>query len=174
MATVPTAYTWTVGELVSASKLNSYLRDVISFYLNRPSAILTHSLTQSISDSTFTAVAFNTEVADTDGGHSTTTNTTRYVVQTAGTWRITANVPWATNAAGKRELFIRVNGATDWSSSAITAGSNVSLGMSVTDNIPLNVGDYVEAVVWQSSGAALNVTNAFHGGQRLHAMWERT
>jgi hypothetical protein len=174
MATIPTAYTWTVGELVTASKMNSFLRDAVSFLLARPSARLTHSTTQSIPDSVNTAVTFNTEGSDTDNGHSTVTNASRYTVQTAGTWSIDTCSPWVANATGKRELFIRSNGASDFASSAIVASASVRHALQVSDKIALSVGDYVEAVVWQSSGVALNLDNTFHGGQRMALIWERT
>lgn len=174
MATVPTAYTWTVGELMTASKLNSYLRDAVGFLLARPYATLTHTLAQSIPDSTNTALSFNTEVADTDNGHSTTSTISRYVVQTAGIWTVTGSVPWNLNAVGKRECFVRTNGAFEFSSSAIVVGANVRCSLSVTDKVACSVGDYIEIVGWHNGGAGITIDPTFHGGQRFHLIWERT
>lgn len=173
MATIPTAYTWTVGELLTSVKLNAYLRDAVTFLLARPFATLVNPATQSITTATDTALTWSTEVADTDGGHSTVTNTSRYTVQTAGHWTFTANVPWASNATGRREVWFRTNGTFVFSTVNMSAGASLQHGQSITEKIFMLVGDYVEAVVHQTSGGNLNVDNAFRGGQRFHAIWER-
>lgn len=174
MATIPTAYTWTVGELVTAAKFNQYLRDAISFLLNKPHARLRHSTTQSIVATTGTPVLFNTEDADDDNGHSTVTNTSRYTAQTAGTWKVMATTPWVANGTSKRELYLRKNNLTNYAGTSIDANQAVSHSLSTAGLVDLSVSDYVESWVWQGTAGPLNVTNAFQGGQRMDLIWERT
>lgn len=171
MATIPTAYTWTIGELVTSTKINTYLRDAVSFLLDPPSARLSHSTTQSITTGTDTGMSLNTEAADADGGHSTSSNTSRYAPQTAGVWDLNAAVPFAANATGKREAAFRVNGTTTHHAAAIPAAVASRMCLNLSGKIPLTVGDYVEVVVFQDSGGNLNLDNTFRGGQRLDAYW---
>lgn len=174
MATIPTAYTWTVGELLTSAKLNTYLRDAVSFLLSRPTVRLTHTTTQAITTSAATALNFNTEDEDTDSMHSTTTNISRATVQTAGVWAFTAAAPWDANTTGKRECYLRVNGTTIYGGSSFSAGLTIAHSHSVSIRFRANVADFVEAVVLQTSGGNLNIDPTFHGGQRLTGIWERT
>lgn len=171
MATVPTAYTWTVGELVTASKVNQYLRDAVSFLLSPPHATMTHSVGQTTTTGADTALSFDTEESDSDNGHSTVTNNSRYTAQTAGYWQAIGVAPWTSSANGGRETFVRVNGATAYSSQVIAASLAIQHCVSITDKVFLNVADYVEICVRQTSGANLNVDKAFRGGQRFHMTW---
>lgn len=93
--------TWTALEIVSASILNTHLRDNMNFLggLKRNATALaalaaasslaphttlievTHSSTQSISNSTTpTTISFNTDTYDADGFHDTATNNNRLTV----------------------------------------------------------------------------------------------
>lgn len=173
MATIPTAYTWTVGELVTAAKMNAYLRDLATFLLNRPYAQLTHNTTQSIPDSTMTPVSLNTETSDSDSGHSTSTNNSRYTAATAGVWTVHGTGPWVANTNGKRELHILKNGLTDYAVDARDANRNVYHSANVSCLVDLGAGDYASLFAWQNSGGALNLTNVNGSGQRFDLIWER-
>lgn len=88
MATVPNPRTWTVGELLTASKMNTDVRDALNFLLvNKPLAVLytTNTITP---NNSFVNVTWNQEILDRDGGHSTSSNTDRYTAQTAGWYRV--------------------------------------------------------------------------------------
>lgn len=176
MATIPTAYTWTVGELVTSAKMNAYLRDAVSFLLARPQVRLRNTIDQPITTSAHTELTFDTEDGDADGMHSTTVNTSRATIQTAGVFTFTANGGWVANSAGKRELYIRRNGSggTTYGGSAFVASASVSHSHSVTATFRCDVGDYVDAVVWHNVGVSLSISASFHGGQRLTGTWERT
>lgn len=174
MATIPTAYTWTVGEQVTAAKMNAYLRDAVSFLLARPYVRLLHGATQTIATGTATALDFTTEADDADGMHSTTTNPHLVTVQTAGVWTFTVAAPWAANGAGKRECWIRRNGVSIFAADAKNASAAINHAHSVTASFRCSVGDTVEAVVQQTSGGNLNIDNTVLGGQRLTGLWERS
>lgn len=174
MGAVPAAYTWTVGELVTAAKLNEHLRDALSFLLAPPHARLRHSTTQSIPNTTLTAINFDTEDADTDGGHSTVTNNFSYVAQTAGVYLVDVVSAWVANGTGKRHLEILANNTTIHGASSFPVGFSTAHNGHVSFAVPMSVGDDVRARVYQDSGGALNITNASNGGQRMTVTWLRT
>lgn len=114
---------------------------------------------QTLSNNTYTLVTFNAETYDTDGFHSTSTNTERMTIPAglAGYYEVTANVGFDTNVLGRRLLQIRKNG------SAISVGEASS---AVATNYPtfntsiivyLAVGDYVDYEAYQTSGGNLDV-----------------
>lgn len=174
MATIPTAYTWTVGELVTASKLNSYLRDAISFLLAPPSALLKRASDQSVTGSTTTSVGWDAEAQDTDNAHSTVTNNDRYTCVTAGLFASHVSIPWAGNITGARELNFQVNGTTTYAGSRLVPGSAVSFVTPASRLIPLSVGDWVNVRVWQSSGGSLVIDSTFATGPLWDLLWTRT
>jgi hypothetical protein len=103
---------------------------------------------------TWTAVAFDTEYADTDAFHSTTTNNSRITVPAgmAGTYYCQANFPWDGNTSGSfRQLAIRANGVSHLAT--VLSAPTAYVRQFVAVDVPLSVGDYIEAVVVQDSGA---------------------
>lgn len=119
-----------------------------------------HSTSQSINSSSATAIAFNSERADTDTIHDNVTNNSRLTCKTAGVYHVSANVEWAANTAGTRELFLQVNGATRVADVIAhpVQGGNVTRQM-ISAVYSLAVNDYVELIANQTSGGALNINN---------------
>lgn len=169
MATLPSQRTWTVGEFVTASMLNDDVRDAINFLLAPPTAILGQTAAQSVASSSNVALAWDNEVADTDGGHSNVTNNTRYTSQTPGYYDSLCTMAFAANATGRREGFHRANGDTAqefgfWANSSTPSGS-FEQGVITGGKVYLNTSQYLEVYVVQASGGALNTSTA-HGGAR--------
>src|SRR5690242_10867425 len=104
----------------------------------------------------------DTEDWDSDNGHSTTTNTSRYTVQVAGTYRVTGIGGVIANATGNRKLGININGGNVRGAQVqlVGMGGNSWCG-SVSTEVACVVGDYLEVVIWQSSGIALNTATGF-------------
>lgn len=123
-----------------------------------PAARVYHSANQSIANTTFTTLAFNSERYDNDGEHDNTTNNSRLTCKTAGKYRITANVQFASNATGYREVFFLVNGTTAIADIIQDANASFATTMSLSTTYELAVNDYVEVRVYQNSGGALNVS----------------
>jgi hypothetical protein len=119
---------------------------------------VTNSVDQSIANGTRTIVTFDTETFDTDGFHSTSTNTGRMTIPSgkAGKYLITGNVTFATNSTGAREIYLFKNG-NFYSQVFAVATSAGSSGNAIPDIVSLAVGDYVELRVEQSSGGSLAV-----------------
>ena len=115
-----------------------------------------NSATQNIPNITFTPMAFDTEVYDTDGIHDTVTNNTRLTCQTAGKYVMTGSVDASSNATGTRGIGIRLNGASIYGLTIVPAstgsGGRYLATVAILD---LAATDYVELVAYQSSGGAL-------------------
>lgn len=161
MPSVPTAPTITSGTS-STSQMNQF-RDAINFVLNPPIAELKQATLQAVATFPATAaITFDAEDVDDDvdgvGGHSTSSNTSRYTARYPGWYQIAGHVSWAGNATGRRWSFVRVNG-TDVPGSqtalAATSADDISVP-AVTKQVYLAIGDYVELFAMQSSGGNLN------------------
>lgn len=139
------------------SQANSSL-DTITKY---PCARVYHNANISIANNTTTVLPFNSENFDTDNIHDTATNNTRLTCKTSGKYQITANVAWALGTGGRRGVNIKLNGiAFNYIASQESSPQPDNVGyavQNVTTLYNLNVGDYVEVEVYQSSGASLNI-----------------
>lgn len=119
-------------------------------------------------------ILLDSEVYDSDGGHSTSSQTSRYVCQVPGTYLIYGLGGFAANTSGTRELGIIVNGvsvigSTIQSAPTLTGNSWVA---SVMTTAALNAGDYVELQMWQSSGSTLaTATTSTADGPMLALHW---
>lgn len=162
--------TFDPGEVLTAANMEAIM--------NRPMVAVGRNATQSINNTTTTAVQWNTEGFDTDTFHDTVTNNTRLTIPAGcgGIYLVTCTIPWANNATGARELLIRLNGSSpSWAGDRNSPGANVAHYNHCSFVIPQNLaaGDYVEATVWQSSGGALNIDNAQGTGPMMTLTWLR-
>lgn len=152
--------TWTVGQLVTAALMNSNIQALGGFVLAPPLAQILQTLAQSIpTGNTWTALNFDTNVLDSDSGHSTVTNTSRYVIQVPGTYlTIGCYVLTNPNSTAGRAARIAKNGSPVQGSAA--AAPPVSGLVTTVATTPVLVpcvgGDYLEVHAQQGSGAAVN------------------
>lgn len=169
--------TWTDGvSSMSAARAGVIEQGIYEVSL-APAARVHHSVNQSITNATNTILAFNSERYDTCAGaadtqHDTATNNSRLTCRYAGKYSIKACVQYAVNATGERRLFLRLNGTT------IIAGENKDANtggagtiMNIACDYDLAVNDYVEVMVHQTSGGALNVEVAANYSPEF--MWHR-
>lgn len=148
---------------ITAAKLNNVESGIFDAHYQAAARVY-RTTSQSINDSTLTAIAFDAERFDTESNasstiHSTVSNTERLTAQTAGKYQISASIIWASNATGKRELYIRLNGATSLAVVTQPAISGQAIAQTISTLYNLDVSDYVEACGFQTSGGALNVSN---------------
>lgn len=168
---VPVQRTWSPGEIATGAELNSNMRDAINFLLNVPTLQCYNSVTQSVTNSTWTQLAMDTNVYDTYAGHSTVTNNARYTAQVAGIYLVIGRSAWATNATGVRGAAVTTNGSTPGATTPSVIGPTSSTSVpsvEVVAFIQMAAGDYVTAWGFQSSGGALNT---LAGVCSLAAMW---
>jgi len=125
------------------------------------------STNQAISNGVTTALTFNAEYFDTNGYHSTSTNTSRLTVPTgkAGYYLITAQGTFAKNATGGRSIVFYKNGAYLRYSADIAGSSSFYVGNEMTVVYNLAEADYIELFCYQNSGGSLNFDKTEGGGQ---------
>jgi hypothetical protein len=118
---------------------------------------VTKSAAQTLTTSTFTAIAFDGETFDTDTLHDNVTNNSRLTASVTGKWFVEASVGFVANTTGQRALRVMKNGTTYYSTAEITAGSSSRPALTITALVDLAAGDYVEIIGFQDSGGNLNV-----------------
>ncbi len=115
-----------------------------------------------ITTATTTALTFDSEIFDTDTMHSTTTNTGRLTAKTAGMYQISACASFDQNSTGARFVGVKLNGTTIIAVNLVPASNSDQNHMAVSTLYQLALNDYVECVVYQSSGGNLNIVSASH------------
>lgn len=124
---------------------------------------------QSINDSTLTAVTWDSEQFDEDGWHSTVSNTSRLTAPAGdGTnWLPWAWLYWDANATGVRIAQLLKGGTTNLGITAHDAASAGATSQIVVGAYPITNGEYVEVHGYQTSGGPLNVNAANLGALGL-------
>jgi hypothetical protein len=113
---------------------------------------------QPVNSAASTQVYFDLERFDTDNIHDVAANSTRLTCRTAGRYLIGGGVRFAGNVSGIRSVVIRINGATtivEKQSGAAPGGA--ALAVDISSLWEMAVGDYAELIVYQDSGAQINV-----------------
>ena len=142
----------------SASAIYLTIASASTIYATTAAFRLYQSSAQSIATATNTVLLFDSEDLDTDNGHSTTTNTSRYTATVPGWYFVSGTVQLAYNATGNRLAIIQKNGTTTVNQVG-RASSSVSntMGLHLSTLVYLNgTTDYIELSTFQSSGVSLN------------------
>jgi hypothetical protein len=132
----------------------------------QPSVRVYHNAGQPISNGVETVLAFNSERWDTAAGaastmHDPATNNSRLTCRYAGKYHVTANIEFAANATGQRQVYLRINGTPgQYAGFVSTPGSGFSVGLIVSGVLDLAVNDYVQVFVYQNSGGSLTVSGS--------------
>lgn len=106
-----------------------------------------------------TALTFDRHLVDTAGFHSFTTNPGRLTLPEKGAYLIGGNVKFALPGVPfEAYLLIRKGGTPFWGSQyCYSPGVAAFMDISATTVVTGNAGEYFELVVFQNSGAPLNV-----------------
>ncbi len=127
--------------------------------------------TQAIPTNSSTALTFSN--ADYNvGGVWDLADPTRLTAKVAGRYSVTASISWANDPVGNRTLMIQVNGTT--TVMAVTTGSmptETAPQQNCATTVRLMKGDYVRALVWQTSGDTLDSWNDAHDAPTLSLDW---
>lgn len=116
-----------------------------------------HSATVAIATSTATALAFDGDLYDTHVMHDNATNNSRLTCKVTGRYHVTFNFYWENNGTAWRWAAIRRDGSVFVAYLPQQAATGIEHGVHLSADIPLTVGQYLEAVVAQGSGGNLNV-----------------
>jgi hypothetical protein len=172
MATIPTPYTAAVGNFMTAALWNAQVRDSVTFLTHVPVFKGVQTTGQSITSQSnpATSVLLDTESLDPDGGHSTTVNTSRFTVQTAGVYQVNASLGYGNLATGNRMVGIQVNG-TPVVQNAGAGMSGNSWSGSVSWLGSLAVGDYVEMITYHTIGSPQNLATSGASQPQLSLFW---
>ena len=173
MATVPNPRTWTSSEQVTAAKLNTDIRDSWNFFKAKPFCLLAKTADQSINVSTTTAITWDVELKDSDGGHSNVTNNSRYTAQTAGWYSVRCNTLLVNFGFTWADLTIRKNGTAHQSRSTQIPelGSGSISPLNTEGYVQLAVNDYIEMTIIMLTGAGNNGNVVAH---ELFTSWYST
>jgi hypothetical protein len=123
---------------------------------------LKKSASQSIPDNVSTAMTWDQEVFDTDGFHSTVTNTDRITIPTGkgGYYLVTCVLYFNdTDADTWRDIRIFKNG-TNTMATRIPGSNQSAKAPAISDIFALAAGDYIQAYAVQASGASVDVYSA--------------
>jgi len=159
----PIPYQWAVSDVGSAALLDAQLYNGLTFLLNPPYffGYQLSATAQSIASSggTFVSVTLDAEYADSENGHSTSTNNSRYTCQIPGRYHIEGCVVFSSNTAGFRSAKLLINGGTSVpASESLVAPTTFNTSVRVATDVVLGVGDYVELQCLQNSGSSLTLT----------------
>lgn len=163
MATIPTSHTVAVGDKVTAADENTYVRDVTTYWNDRPRCSVYQGTTATTCTTSGTTYLMNwdTENYDSDSMHSTSSNTSRIVFTTAGMYTIKVSVYFAANATGIRTVDVRMNaagasgGGTQVMQPRAAATATSSGQVNGSRDYWFNAGDYIECFATQTSGGSL-------------------
>ena len=133
---------------------------VPSSSLTVTSCRLRHTSNQSIPDSAFTALSFDTETWDTNAMHSGSAPT-RITFPTTGKYFLCGTVSFAANSTGRRMLDIVQNSSGVMTRVDIPAASSGATWVTASTTVTVTTaGDYAELKAFQNSGGALNSTTS--------------
>lgn len=150
---VPTPYSASTGNFLTSALWNATVRDGINFLTNVPIFYGYQTVSQSLTAAQYTPVLLDSETLDSYGGHSTSTNTSRYTCQLAGVYEVCANAAVAANSGGLMAAYVAKNGAEVTGSRMATnpmTGHNTGAATG-TVQIQLAVGDYVELYIYNQT-----------------------
>lgn len=150
------------GDIILAADMNRALRGGPE----RPMCILRKTTVTSVADAG-QVLTWDTEDLDTDGWHSTSSNTSRITPTKAGWIELSACVVWSVNATNRRGVGFKLNGGTTVFGNLILATATASQNVAAVATREFQVNgstDYLECFAYQNSGGALStadVTSTF-------------
>jgi hypothetical protein len=171
---VPTLASEIANNYFTAALARAGIFNTGTYLLNPPVCVVTQTTTQSVNSSAWTTLTMNTSQVDSYGGHSNTTNSSRYTAQVAGLYAVCGVAVWATNTTGVRGTRLHLNGSVVRGSAQMTSpcsGAGTALATPVF-TLRLAGGDYVEVAGWQSSGGTLSTLVASDVAPALWVCWD--
>jgi hypothetical protein len=177
VGTVPTFATEVPGNFLTAALWLASVQQGAGWMINaRPVFHGFQAVAQSFTTVVSAAFLLDSEDYDTDGGHSTSTNTSRFTPQTPGTYLVIGSSGWAANATGFRRVWLQKNGtALIGTGLGVDAGTaNICGGLCMAFVVLNGTTDYVEVWGQQGSGGSLLSSVAGQFVPSMSAIWLRS
>lgn len=117
---------------------------------------------QSIPNASWTTATFDAESFDTDGFHSTSTNTDRITIPSGkgGKYLVQWQTNWAANSSGGRNTRLLLNTVVaaqgNWTSAGTSTDSTIHTNTALLNLVAT---DYLQLQIGQSSGGSLNANS---------------
>jgi hypothetical protein len=147
--------TWVAGEVNTAAQFNQDVRDNFSALLNKPRSRVVNSAAQSPATATNVDCIYDTTIYDND---SMVTGSPSLTINTTGLYFLTNRIQYASNATGRRILYLGVNGASlvrAESSPAFASAWGASNGYFAY----CVATDTIKGITFQTSGAGLSTSS---------------
>lgn len=154
-----TPRTWVASELVTASLMNTHVRDNDNFLYAGVGFIATKSA-QSVASGSAVKMAGATEVWDSHSYYDAATNF-RFTPLIAGKYQVSVDAAMTT-VSGVCYVAVHQNGALTDILQGITLGGADSLNFSASGLVSMNgTTDYLECFVRHSTGSNQNISSRF-------------
>lgn len=170
---VPTPASEVPGAFITAALWNANVYNGLTFCLNPPLFQGYQSTNLAITSGAGTAVPLDSETVDTYGGHSTTSNTSRYVAQVAGIYLVWGGA--CVNGATSQTYiagYICKNGTEVAGSRGMVPANSSHTYTVPTIAVPvvMAAGDYVELFV-QADGTSPSTHGSATQNSSLTVAW---
>lgn len=166
-------HAWTAGDDATSTFLQTLTDGVKQLQGGTPTgsgtvldfALLRQTVTQTLTTATWTSITFTTEDVDAAGGHSTSSNTSRYVIANAGYVTVEFGVTFSgSSTAGQRGMRLAKNGtAIPQGRVLVNPAASGSTELMGAKTVAVAAGDYIELQGYQTSGG--NLDTAYVSGE---------
>lgn len=150
------------GSRISAAIYEQDVTDSINFLTNPPIFVGYQGTSQSVPNTSWTALALDTSTTDPYTGHSSVTNTSRWTCPSgvSGWYTACGIYAPAANSSGFRAVRLQVNGSPVLGAASYGGAlTGAEPGLATpTKDIFLNSGDYLEVAGYQNSGGSLGTS----------------
>jgi hypothetical protein len=177
MGAVPNPRTWVQGEIQPYTTINAEVYQTVAWLLEPPMCKVRQTTTQSIPNTTYTAIIFQTEDVDPYNWHNANTNPTRITPTFPGWYRGWASCAFQTTIGGNFRLTLpRKNGTQSGERNRRDAKPPTTASSIVTHGIPFFMSfngttDYLELLMYQDTGAAMTTPVLSHTQCELFLRW---
>ncbi len=138
---------------------------------NTPAFLATPSATQTISNTTFTKMTFDTEVLDTDNAYDASASTFTVPSGKGGVYIFYCNMRMPLSDGEERTHLININGSNDDKSGVqFYPGNNAPFYSTATQMLNLSAGDvcYQNVYVTSSGTRTTNISYTYFGAYKLN------
>lgn len=195
MAIIPSPRTWTNGEDVLETYLDTELRDGWRFFTNPPRVKVYNTTGQTLAASAggtnHTLLTWDTDIYDTDGMHNPSSNPSRLTAVTSGAYQVVLHINWAidnsvsTSTLGPGNRFSSVH-LNDTTNADPTVNPTFQVGTDIAHILPsdglgpqtshiefqrfFTAGDYITAAVTTSSTQSVSTIVSGQAARSWFAM----